>query len=794
MSDFKPPDEAPMGQDDLTVIGLRDWLRITLASIGDGVITADADGRVNYLNPAAEKLTGWTLSDAAGQEIERVFRILNEATREPVEQPVRRVIERGLSLGLGNHTLLVARDASERPIDDSAVAIKDERGYVLGVILIFRDISEKRQAELGAERAREYAESIVATVREPLLVLDTTLHIRSANRSFYRTFGVDPGETDGRFIYDIGNGQWDIPALRTLLEEIVPRNSAFDDFEVEHDFEHVGHRTMLLNARRFPPEGKNQLVLLSIEDVTDGRRMAHAMACSEVRYRRLFEAAHDGILLVDPETRRITDANPFMVALLDYPKEELVGKELWEIGLLHDEKASQEAFRILQESGFMRYENLPLKSKQGKQRDVEFVSNVYREGDRDVIQCNIRDITERMLIEQERIQHQQATEASRDRAEANEAKLADADVRKNEFLAMLAHELRNPLAAVRNAVDVAARSGTKEDLEWSRDVTARQIGNFAHLINDLLDVSRITQGKIRLKRALIDATPVLHHAVEAVRPIVAEKRHELRLTFTSTDLRLDADSTRVEQILVNLLTNAAKYTPTGGRIELIAGVEGKEVVFRVRDDGIGMAPDLLARIFELFAQGDRSLARSEGGLGIGLTLVRSLAELHGGTVTAMSEGLGKGSEFVVRLPAAQGLTPPALISAGDTEDATVRRLRVLVVDDNVDTARGMAKLLKLAGDDVWVAYSGEAALIAAREHQPEVMLLDIGLPGMDGYELASTLREEDFGRDAVLIAISGYGDENARLHSEKAGFNHHLVKPVNFDTLLTLINRPAVVL
>ena len=278
------------------------------------------------------------------------------------------------------------------------------------------------------------------------------------------------------------------------------------------------------------------------------------------------------------------------------------------------------------------------------------------EGKWELILLAIADITERKRLEVEREGLLQAAEEARDRAEADAAKLADADRHKNQFLAMLAHELRNPLAAVRNAVEVASRSGSKEDLEWSRDVTARQVGNFAHLINDLLDVARITEGKIQLHKELIDAAPVIRHAIEAVKPIVEERKHELLLSFTSTDLRLEADSTRLEQILVNLLTNAAKYTPSGGRIQLIAGVEGKEVVFRVRDNGLGILPELLPQMFDLFTQGDRSLDRSEGGLGIGLTLVRSLAELHGGTVTATSDGPGKGSEFVVRLPAAEGRT------------------------------------------------------------------------------------------------------------------------------------------
>ena len=373
------------------------------------------------------------------------------------------------------------------------------------------------------------------------------------------------------------------------------------------------------------------------------------------------------------------------------------------------------------------------------------------------------------------------------------ARLQAAVQARDHFLAVLSHELRNPLAAIRNAVTLATRSGTREHLEWSRDVTARQVKNFAHLIEDLLDVSRITQGKIQLRKEVVDAGSVLRHAVEAVRPLVEERKHELLLSFTSTDLGIEADTTRFEQILVNLLSNAAKYTPSGGRIQLIAGVEGNEVVFRVRDNGVGIPPELLPRMFELFAQGDRSLARSEGGLGIGLTLVRSLAELHGGTVTATSGGTGTGCEFVVRLPAAQRSAPAAAVPSGGPADSPVRRLRVLVVEDRVDTANGMAELLKLSGDEAWIAHSGEEALIAAREHRPEVMLLDVGLPGMDGYELASRLRQEECGRDTVLIALTGYGDEQALRRSKETGIDHHLVKPVDFDALLALINRFHVV-
>jgi PAS domain S-box-containing protein len=636
------------------------WYQVVLSAIGDAVLTTSPEGLITYINPVAETLTGWSEAEALGKRLEEVFRIINEETRKPAEQPVRKVIDTGLVRGLANHTVLLARDGSELPIDDSAAPVWGENGELVGVVMIFRDITDRRRSEHVIDAAKEFAESIVTTVREPMLVLNADLHVRSANRAFYETFQVKPPETENRSVYELGDGQWNIPALRKLLEEIIPHNSSFEDFEVEHDFETIGHRTMLLNARRFPPEGKWELVLLAIADITERRR-----------------------------------------------------------------------------------------------------------------------------LEREREDLLKAAEVARDRAEADAARLADADIQRNRFLAMLAHELRNPLAAVRSAVEVAARSGTRENLEWSRDVTARQVQNFAHLINDLLDVARITEGKIQLRKEVLDAVPVIRHAIESTKPIVDERNHELRVSLPTTELMVESDTTRLEQILVNLLTNAAKYTPSGGRIQLIAGVEAGEVVFRVRDNGIGILPELLPKMFDLFTQGDRSLDRSEGGLGIGLTLVRSLAELHGGTATATSDGPGKGSEFVVRLPAPQ--TGAFSDGDGEPEVASSRRARVLVVDDNEDTARGMAKLLKFSGHEVRVAHNGNDALKIACEYRPEVMLLDIGLPGMDGYELATALRQEVWSKGSVLIAVSGYGEEKARERSKTAGFNHHLVKPINFDTILALV-------
>jgi PAS domain S-box-containing protein len=744
------------------------WYQVTLSAIGDAVLTTDPQGRVTYMNPVAEALTGWAAGEAHGRPLEEVFRIVNEETRKAVEQPVRKVIETGLVRGMANHTLLIVKDGTERPIDDSAAPVRDEAGNLIGVVMVFRDISDLRQRERVVQDALAYAENIIDTVRDPLLVLDAGLRVRSASRSFYEVFGVGPEATEGRLVYELGDGQWDIPQLRTLLEDIIPKDSSFRDFEVEHSFEGIGQRRMLLNGRKVHrPGNDSELILLSLEDITPTWRAGVDFADNRERYRVIVEGATGFAIFTFDTDGVITSWNTGAETMLGYSEAEMLGQNFRVIFTPEDIEARQAdkemrtaaaEGRALDERWHLRKGGepfwaqglvMPLKDDADKTRGFLKI---------------IRDMTEQRQLE--------------DSLKKRTAELEGADIHKNEFLAMLAHELRNPLAAIRNAVTLAARSGTREDLEWSRDVTARQVKNFAHLIDGLLDVSRINQGKIQLRKEVVDAGPVLRHAVEAVRPLVEERKHELLLSFTSPDLRIEADTTRLEQMVVNLLTNAAKYTPSGGRIRLIAGIEGAEFVCRVRDNGVGISPELLPRMFELFAQADRSLARSEGGLGIGLTLVRSLAELHGGTVTATSGGPGKGSEFVVRLPAAQRQTPAAPGLKGGPADSLTRRFRVLVVDDNVDTAAGMAKLLKLSGHDVRIAHSGEEALKAAHEHRPEVLLLDIGLPGMDGYELASRLRQEECGRDAVLIAVSGYGEEQARHRSEKAGFNHHLVKPV----------------
>jgi PAS domain S-box-containing protein len=362
------------------------------------------------------------------------------------------------------------------------------------------------------------------------------------------------------------------------------------------------------------------------------------------------------------------------------------------------------------------------------------------------------------------------------------------DRRKDEFLAMLSHELRGPLAAVNNAVTVLKLSRDAENRDWASDVVERQVKQLARLIADLLDVSRITSGTIQLRNEFLDATSIIDHAVETARPIIDERKHELLVSVDRDRLPLLADPTRFEQILVNLLTNAAKYTNIGGRIWLTAKREADEIVIKVKDTGVGIPPAKLPEMFKLFAQGERSIARSEGGLGIGLTIVQKLVEMHGGTVSALSEGPGQGSEFIVRLPVVEKPQPADLADEAGSRE-TKKGARILVVDDNVDTAIGMARLLQLLGNDITTAHDGPSAVAKAQSFRPEFILLDIGLPGMDGYEVAAAIRQDAGLKHTIIIGVSGYGQDDDRRRSRAAGFNHHLVKPVDFGQLTALLVR-----
>jgi len=371
------------------------------------------------------------------------------------------------------------------------------------------------------------------------------------------------------------------------------------------------------------------------------------------------------------------------------------------------------------------------------------------------------------------------------RVEERSAALREADRRKDEFLATLAHELRNPLAPIRNAVQVLHLSGgVNPELAWARDVIDRQMRQMARLLDDLLDVSRISQGKLVLQRERVALSAVVREAVEACQPLLAAMRHDLSVALPDEPILLDVDPTRLAQVLLNLLNNAAKYTDPGGRIALRAERGDGDVAVSVLDNGIGLAADKLPIVFDLFAQVGDAITRSQGGLGIGLALVRRLVEMHGGSIVARSAGPGQGCEFVVRLPTVAGVPVP---DGAVPEQKPTGPLRVLVVDDNRDAADSLAMLLQMVGNEVRTAHDGEEAIRAAAEFQPDVVLCDIGLPRVSGHDAARAIRREAWGQAMVLIAVTGWGQDADRKKSAEAGFDRHLVKPVDPKALMELL-------
>ena len=382
---------------------LPDWMGSALVSIGMATIATDAEGRVLTMNSVAELLTGESFQESKGRHLNDVFNIVTEADRITASSGLSSVLTTGVPVSLVDFTILIHRDGTERRIDHGAAPIRNGDSRIVGGVFFFCDVSERQRLAQNVEDARAFAVGIIQTIHEPLLVLDASLQVVIANQAFYNKFHLTESDTVGCSLFDLASPArpWDIPTLRELLSQIIPNGLHFDDFEVTSDFPQIGTRTLVLNARLLSKiKNLPDLILLAIEDHTSKMQDALELRVSEARYRRLFETAQDGILLVDPNTRQIFDANPFLLDILGYRHAEIIGKELWEIGLFRDIDSNKAAFAVLQEHGYIRYEDLPLKTHDDVEIEVEFVSNVYKVGDERVIQCNIRDITDRKRAEE----------------------------------------------------------------------------------------------------------------------------------------------------------------------------------------------------------------------------------------------------------------------------------------------------------------------------------------------------------------------------------------------------------
>ncbi len=755
----------------------EEWFQVALRSIGDAVIATDIEGLITFLNPAAESLTGWTRSEASGVSLDLVFQIVNEDTRRTVESPALRALREGVIVGLANHTLLISKDGSEYPIDDSAAPIRRASGEIVGVVLVFRDVTQRRDDERALVESEQRFRLLVEGVQDyAIFMLDPLGNITSWNAGAERIKGYKATEIIGKHFSCFYPPNVVAQGIPDMELKIAADTGRFEDegWRLRKDGSRFWANLVITAVR------DNNSVLKGFSkitrDLTERKMAEEELRAREERLQALTQAATEAIISADQDGN-IASWNKAASLTFGYTESEALGQP---VTLLVPEN-----YLDAHRKGFTRYRatrssrligktvELEGRKKNGQSFPIELSLTTWKTDEGRFFTAIVRDIT---LRKQDAEKLREMTQMQM-RAES----LADLNRRKDAFLAMLSHELRNPLSPIINAVQLlrSARNDQQTSGE-AVNIIERQAEILRKLVDDLLEVSRISTGRIRLDKEVVDLRDVINRAIEATKSEIDGKSHELSTSFPEGAVWVDADPVRLEQAVINLLKNAAKYTPDQGKIRLTLEREN-EAVLHIIDTGVGIGPALLPVVFDLFTQAEQSLDRSQGGLGIGLSVVQRVVELHGGKVEASSEGSGSGSTFTVHLPLA---TPPTNERFQDGSDANVNSaLRVLVVDDNKDAADSTAALLRQAGHQVEVCYSGSSVLVAAREFQPEAVLLDIGLPVVDGVEVARRLRENEELKDARLIALTGYTPETDRTRINEAGFDSYLIKPVDLQKI-----------
>ncbi|HET6164101.1 MAG TPA: PAS domain S-box protein [Planctomycetota bacterium] len=776
----------------------------------DAIISKSLDGTVRSWNTGAERIFGYTAEEMIGRSI--LLLIPADRTREEAEIVAR--MARGERID-HYETVRIAKGGRRLHVSISVSPIRDAAGRVVGASKIARDVTAQREAEQARRQSEEQFRQLADALPQIVWSARPDGVLEYCNDRWFEFVGAKRG--------DPGAQSW-----RPILhpDDLLRSMEVWDGcirsgnlFQIEYRFRDRrtgGYRWFL--ARAFPMRDDDGRIVRWIGTCTD----IDDTKATEERTRFLADASGELAVLTDYRTtlqkvaglsvpyfadwcavdvqeadgsiRRVAVAHrdPARVALAHelfrrHPPQPgdahgvarvlRSGESEW-VPFIPDALQAapvqdEEQARMARELGLKSYICTPLRSRRGTLGALTFATaesgRVFDAND----VAAAEDLASRAAIAIDNA-HLLAT-------------LKESDRRKDEFLAMLAHELRNPLAPIRNSVQIFRAHGMPvPDLQWATEVIDRQVRQMTRLVDDLLDVSRITRGRIELRRQPVDLAEVVASAVEASRPLIDKRRHELTVTIPAQPIRLDADPTRLAQVLSNLLNNAAKYMDPCGRIGLAASQEGGDVVISVRDTGIGIKKEVLPRIFDMFMQGDPGSEQSEGGLGIGLTLVRRLVELHGGSVEARSDGLGKGSEFRVRIPAA-GAAEGATARRPEVQAASAAPRRILVVDDNHDAADTLRLLLKKTGNEVNTAHDGIEAVDVAESFRPEIVLLDLGLPKLSGYEAARRIRAQAGGDEMVLVALTGWGHEEDRRRSLEAGFDVHMTKPVEFTALRRLV-------
>ncbi len=740
----------------------RNWFKTTLACIGDAVIATDSKATISNMNGMAEKLTGWKEVDAKGKALSEVFHVVGEQTRVTLDNPAFRALKQGVIVGKGNQTLLLSRDGSERNIDDSAAPIKDASGEVIGAVLVFRDITEKAHADRELQNQLELTRTITSTLSTAVIIVDNALRCTFANPAAERMSGYNFAELRGLSLSETGfsttvsaDGINQISVQSTFSRELIARRKSGEPYPVR------------VNAQPLLQGDRQTGTVLEIRDLTSEKQAAMQLKQSANEFRQLANAMPQIVWASRPDGT-FDYFNDRWYEFTGFDRQS-VGDESW-LPIIHPDDAertraswynsvhSGEPYQVE-----CRFKNRRTNSYRWYLGRALAARDRAGEVARWFGSFTDIDDTKRTQVELRRVA----------------AQLSEADRRKDEFLAVLAHELRNPLAPIRTGLEVIKLSNFSSDTTQEIHGTMeRQVTQLVTLVDDLLDVSRITRGKLELRKCELLIDEVIQSAVEASMPLIDAAGHTLHLEPLDQPLRMIGDPHRIAQIISNLLNNAAKYTPEGGNIWLNVSIQDDSAVFRVRDTGVGIPPGQSEFIFEMFSQIDDAMETSKAGLGIGLTLVKTLVTMHGGSITVESRGLNCGSTFTVNLPIGIVDHSPREKTAIATS-TEVAQLRVLVVDDNKAAAGMMALILKMQRHEVQVCNDGVEAVAEAERFEPDVILMDIGMPNLDGYAAARKIRAELWGQDILLVALTGWGQEEDRQKTHDAGFDHHLVKPAN---------------
>jgi PAS domain S-box-containing protein len=757
-----PPPPSPDVPDGIDLLSSGELHRRLVESAEDyAIFMLDTSGVIRSWNRGAQRLKGYTAAEAIGRHFS-MFYPQEAIDRGWPEEELRRAAADGR---IEDEGWRLRKDGSRFWANVLISAMRDASGALIGYSKVTRDLTERREHEQRLLESERSLRLLVEGVQDyAIFRLDPEGVIASWNAGAQRLKGYAPEEILGRHFSvfytpeAIASG-WPQEELRRAV-----RDGRFEDegWRVRRD-----GTLFWANVVITAIQDQGRLIGFSkiTRDLTERRLHEEALRESEENLRVLVEGVHDHAFFLVGDDGRIRSWNAGCERLVGLSARDAVGAEMAVLYPADDRSAGRPQVEMAMARHDGKFTVTGWRRKaDGSRLWAEFTIAALPGGpDRHGYVAILRDLTERRRVEELEKEGRQL----------------------NEFIAMLSHELRNPLAPISHAVRILDRLNGRPETVWCATMIGRQVTHLSRLVDDLLDVSRILNGKIALHREMLDLNEVVRDAVDALRAEADAAGHVLALKTSPDALPIDGDATRLTQVLSNLIINAVKYTPRGGRIDVDLERDDSVALLRVRDNGVGMGEALLQTAFDPFVQGSRGLAREGGGLGMGLTLVRTIVDLHGGEVAAESNGSGTGTTFTVTLPLALGqrVAPESVTAAPAAEGSS----KILVVDDNQDAAQGLATLLRLDGYEVLVAHDGAEALAIAERERPALVLLDLGLPGMDGFEVARRLRRIDGLEAARLIAVTGYGQAADRLRTAEAGFEAHLVKPVDIDLLAKML-------